>query len=422
MPQNKKQFRYRLSFAAKILLGALATTSSLGYGQEGTESIRLQQRRDLSENIVIGMLTGITDHTKITIRIDDLDYPLSATGNGKPFDVINRSPKIVEILLKRPPGPGTITRVAYRFFNSERSLYQALLLSEVDFAVLSEEAMAHEVVRNNPVMLPTAIAKKTHSIEMIVYNLQHEILKNLEIRKAISFAIRKQDLVVHVIDGVPQTKGEVAKGSVFEPDNEFYPDVAIEEYRHNLRRARDLLESNGWIDRDNDGVREKNGIKLKIKLAYRGGIELEESIARDVLLACNQLGIEIIGEALAASELEAHLSSGKYEAVLSEYTFDESIEAIYNFFTNPQTSFIRFSNESYLTQYKLSQQTSDRKNIIGLAHGMQRTLNNQCVVSFLFFKWYDYAVHNAAKLQNVRDASSSGINPINLWRLSGREK
>ncbi|MFQ5631102.1 MAG: hypothetical protein ACE5I1_20200, partial [bacterium] len=105
------------------------------------------------------------------------------------------------------------------------------------------------------------------------------------------------------------------------------------------------------------------------------------------------------------------------EAVLWEHTFDENIDAVYDFFTNPKKSFIRFSNESYNRFYNLAKQSSDRKRIIALAQGMQAALNKQCVVSFLFFKWYDYAIINAAKIDNVRDLSSGQINPVNKWRF-----
>jgi ABC-type transport system substrate-binding protein len=363
------------------------------------------------------MLTGKSENTDIYIRIDDKEYLISPTQNSKPFTVPNFTQDWVEVKLKDTSNT-QVSLIAYRYFNSERRLYQALLLNQVDFAILSDEALAQEVGRNNPNMIPAPISKKSHTIELIVYNLNHEILKNIEIRQAISYAIRKKNLVEQVINGLQKKIGEVAKGSVYEPDNELYPDVGIDEYRYNKRKARDLLENNGWRDRDNDGIREKNGKKLRINLAYRGGIELDERIVRDILLACNHIGIEINGVALSNRELKESLAKNEYEAVLWEQTFEENIDAIYDFFTNPKTSFIKFRNKQYERLYGFAKRSQSRERIVALAQGLQSTLNKNSVVSFLFFKWYDYAIINTAKVENVRDLSSGRINPVNLWRFT----
>lgn len=387
--------------------------------QEGAiEQIRLRGDRDLRRIAVIGLLTGKTDYTQTAIQLNGRVYTIHKTENAKPFTVLTFSRNWVEIKLKNDAPPPQISHFAFRYFDSERSLYQALLLNQVDFAVLSDEAMALEVNRNNPNMIPAAIEKKRHTVEMIIYNLQHPILKNIEVRKAIAYAIRRKQLVEQVISGVPRQKGEVAKGSFYEPDHEFYPDGNIDEYDYNLRKARDLLEMSGWRDRNNDGVRERAGIKLSITLAYRGGIELEEKIARDILLACNRVGIEINGVGLSNQALNKMLRERSYEAVLWEHTFEENIESIYDFFTNDSTSFIGFRQPFYNNLYRLAQRSTERKRLVALAQGMQAAINRECVVACLFFKWYDYAIINSTKIENVRDLSTGQINSIDQWRFA----
>lgn len=415
---SHKQKQNYFKTGLQAFLGLWAASASALFGQQQSSEIyRLRQDQDLSQVVVIGMLTGKNEYTNTKIRFENTEYLINPTEDSKPFRILNFSQNWIEVKFNDGLTNNDVSRIAYRYFNSERSLYQALLLNQVDFAILSDETFANEVSRNNPNLIPAAIGKRSHTVELIVYNLRHGILKNLEVRQAISYAIRRKHLIEQVIDGVPQEKGEIAKGSVYEPDHELYPDTGIEDYRHNLRKARDLLEAAGWIDADNDGVREKREQKLKISLAYRGGIEFDENVARDILLFCNRIGIEITGVALSDKVLMENLTTQNFEAVLWEHTFDENIDAIYDFFTNPKTSFIRFSNEPYERLNNLARQNRDEKSIIALNQGMQSILNKQCAVTFLFFKWYDYAIINSTKIENVIDLNTRQINPINKWRF-----
>jgi ABC-type transport system substrate-binding protein len=420
---SHKRLQHYFKASLQASLGLWATTASVLFGQQqSSESYRLQQDRNLSQVVVIGMLTGKNEYTNTKIRFRNTEYLVNPTENSKPFRILNFSQNWIEVKLNNSLTNNSVTQIAYRYFSSERSLYQALLLNQVDFAILSDEALANEVSQNNSSLIPAAIGKQSHTVELIVYNLQHNILKNLEVRQAISYAIRRKQLIEQVIDGVPQKKGEIAKGSVYEPDHELYPDTGIEEYRYNLRKARDLLEAAGWIDVDNDGVREKKGQKLKINLAYRGGIEFEERIARDILLFCNRIGIEIIGVALSDKMLKKNQATQNFEAILLEHTFGENIDAIYDYFTNSKTSFIKFRNKAYEKLYKLAKQSRNEKSIIALNQGMQRILNRQSAVTFLFFKWYDYAIINSTKIKNVIDPATRQINPVDKWQFIQRGK
>ena len=89
------------------------------------------------------------------------------------------------------------------------------------------------------------------------------------VRQAISLGIDKQNFVTKLLDG----NGFVADG-VFPAGAAFGGDK-VKADSYNPEEAKKILTAAGWIDRDGDGIREKDGRKLTIKwLTYPSRQEL----------------------------------------------------------------------------------------------------------------------------------------------------
>jgi peptide/nickel transport system substrate-binding protein len=86
----------------------------------------------------------------------------------------------------------------------------------------------------------------------------HPFLTDINVRKALSMAIDRQILV------------DIGYGSAGRPTCNLVPAPEIfasdntECLKQDMEGAKALLESSGWVDSDGDGVREKDGMKLKI--------------------------------------------------------------------------------------------------------------------------------------------------------------
>ncbi|WP_421908650.1 ABC transporter substrate-binding protein [Methanolacinia petrolearia] len=91
-------------------------------------------------------------------------------------------------------------------------------------------------------------------------NLGHEAMADLNVRKAISYAIDRDGIVENVLYGVGTSAGGVFLPSMTWSNKELSP------YPYDPELAKQYLAESGWTDTDNDGVLEKGGEKLKVKI------------------------------------------------------------------------------------------------------------------------------------------------------------
>ncbi len=95
---------------------------------------------------------------------------------------------------------------------------------------------------------------------MASLNMAREPFSDLRVRKAANLAVNRQDLVDYVLEGV----GETAT-TLFPPIVHWAND-RLPGFAHAPAEAGRLLEEAGWKDTDGDGIREKGGRTLKVRL------------------------------------------------------------------------------------------------------------------------------------------------------------
>jgi|HigsolmetaAR201D_1030396.scaffolds.fasta_scaffold06688_2 peptide/nickel transport system substrate-binding protein len=86
----------------------------------------------------------------------------------------------------------------------------------------------------------------------------HPFLSDLRVRQALSYAIDRNKIVKSLY---PESK--VATNILVAPDYYVSPNTS---YANDLVKARALLDEAGWIDTDGDGIRDKDGIPMKVQV------------------------------------------------------------------------------------------------------------------------------------------------------------
>lgn len=92
-----------------------------------------------------------------------------------------------------------------------------------------------------------------------------------------------------------------------------------ETYPFDLERADELLQTNEWIDQDGDGIREKEGEKLQIRVGYITyglGVDTIEELTR----VLRQLGMEVVLQELSFETFQDHIS--KTYPLSEKFKFD----------------------------------------------------------------------------------------------------
>ena len=98
--------------------------------------------------------------------------------------------------------------------------------------------------------------KETADGERSSLKFSHPFLSDLQVRRAMSMAIDREAIAAPYGRG-----GKLTTNILVEPAFYASPNSAFE---YNPQKAADLLEEAGWIDSNEDGVREKDGVELRL--------------------------------------------------------------------------------------------------------------------------------------------------------------
>ena len=145
----------------------------------------------------------------------------------------------------------------------------------------------------------------TSRVYQAAFNYKNEILQDLNVRKAISMAIDKENFTKVLLNG----NGAPAVGPF--PSNLTFGNEKVHTVPYDLEGAKKLLADSGWADSDGDGYVDKGGKNLELRyLTYTSRQELP------LLAEAAQANLKKIGIKLnvnATDNYKAFLKSGDYD-------------------------------------------------------------------------------------------------------------
>lgn len=156
--------------------------------------------------------------------------------------------------------------------------------------------------------------------EHLDLNCEHPILRDRLVRRALALATDRKEISDKIYDGVwiPAIGDDYPRSA--------YYSAALESLNaFDPARAAALLAEAGWIDRDGDGIREKNGAPLALSIsAMTGNVNRErtEMVLREQY---RRIGVDLTIRNYTPGELYASWDEG---GVLRRGTFDIALYAV----------------------------------------------------------------------------------------------
>lgn len=126
------------------------------------------------------------------------------------------------------------------------------------------------------------------------------------VREAVATAVDQQALEKSVFSG-----SETAAEVLFDKDKP-YCDIKQTTYDTDLDKAKALMEKAGWCDKDGDGIREKDGKNLEIKLSYTHGLASIDDAALAIASQLENIGFKITPEGADIMSWYGDIMAGNY--------------------------------------------------------------------------------------------------------------
>jgi peptide/nickel transport system substrate-binding protein len=244
--------------------------------------------------------------------IPNSNFNIAPVGNG-PYKFVSWEIGDTFIMEANPDwwgGEPRIKRVIHRNIPDSQTLVVALEAGEIDASLYALPTVAETL-------------KAKENLEVIIvpfdfpngfkYNLNHPVLKELAVRKAIAHAVDTDTFAETFLLGLGAPGlGPVAPGIWAYNEN-------LKPYEYNPELAMQLLDEAGWVDSDGDGIREKDGTPAVIIAETNSGNVMREDFCTYTQAALLEIGIDWQCEFKEWSVIVNDASTGDFEAIQPQW-------------------------------------------------------------------------------------------------------
>ncbi|MFO1011782.1 MAG: ABC transporter substrate-binding protein [Planctomycetota bacterium] len=210
-----------------------------------------------------------------------------------------------------PSRAGYLDQLFWRFIADDGAAFQALLNGELDFfARMSADDYF------GPATQSDAFTKRNYkghfysgNYWFTAWNLRRPQLADVRVREAIARAFDFEGFKNAKYKGL----ADVVTGPWMLNRPEY--DKSVLQYPRDPARARALLEEAGWLDRDGDGVVDKDGVKLEIELLSDAGNAISRAFAAKLQEDLKAVGIALRYTALDSKAVDERKKKRDFDAV-----------------------------------------------------------------------------------------------------------
>lgn len=213
-------------------------------------------------------------------------------------------------------GPVYADHLEYKFIGETQTMLAALESGSIDVAAGVPANQIEPYLNNDDFYV---IERPRNGLGLfLVFNLEDPTFEQIEVRKAINYAINKDALLTTVLND----QGEVSYGPL--PSSFFGYDENVSDYgyEYDVEKAKELLESVGYSE-GSDGIFEKDGEPLEIDVMTQ--VEGESWMETATLLQAmlGQAGISVNIDAREWGSLLDTATKHQFETTLMGYTYND---------------------------------------------------------------------------------------------------
>lgn len=346
---------------------------------------------------------------------------------------------------RSPQGRGPVGNGPYRFVHwktgrsirierNENYWGPKPAIQAIEFRIIPEDTVALQVLKKGDLdlagMRPIQWVRQTGSerfaekfqkhkyytpgYSFIGWNLRRPYFTDRVVRQALTHLVNRQK----ILETLNFDLGKVVTGPFYTEGPDY--NRAIAPLPYDPDRAYQLLESAGWIDRDGDGIRDKNGQVFQFEFLIPSGRRFAEQLATILKEDFRKAGIDMSIRKLEWALFVQKLNDRSFDAVTLGWSFgfeQDPYQVWHSSQAERGSNFVGFINEEVDVLIDEARVIFDREERSARYHRLHQLIHEEQPYTFLFATPSLVAVDR--RFQNVR-VYPVGLDPLE-WTLQQGE-
>lgn len=260
-----------------------------------------------------GSLQVLPEHILAGADITKTPFARSPVGTG-PFSFVSwqTGQKItLKANEKYFDGIPFLTGINYRIIPDQNTEFLELKAGSIDMMGLTPLQYLRQTETAEFRKMYTKYKFLSDGYTYLGFNLRKKPYDDRLVRQAISYAIDRDEIIKGVLNGL----GEPTTGP-YKPGTRWF-NTHVTRYAYDPAKARELLMKAGYLDRNGDGVVEKEGRDLAITILTNQGNPLREKTAQIIQQRLKAVGIVVKIRIIEWTVfLKEYVDKGNFDAVI----------------------------------------------------------------------------------------------------------
>ncbi len=329
-----------------------------------------------------------------------------------PFLLESWTPQQRVVLIRNPnyfeAGLPRLERVIMQYVPEPSGLVGQLLAGNLDFVPRVPPGDAQRVAEHPDLRL---YPFPTRQFTFVSWNTLRPQFDDPEVRRALALAIDRQTIVDTLWHGYAVVGWSPIVSSFWAVDRD------IEPWPYDPELAKSILDDRGWIDRDGDGVRERDGVPFRFELTTNPGDATRWDAMLMIQAQLRGVGIEAVPRRIEYQTLNALNYAHDYEATVSAFLMDTTLDLGYAFHSRSIDggfNFGSYRNDEVDRLVDLVANQLDYRASEAPLHRLQEILHQEQPLLFLWEP--SHLVAARAELENLQPNMIS--EHFHLWEWS----
>jgi peptide/nickel transport system substrate-binding protein len=273
----------------------------------------------------------------------------------------------------RPP----LDEIEVRYYLDATAMLNAFTQGQLDVVLNITPAAAQRLATDDDVVLDR---RPGNTYTYVGWNLTHEHLSDRDVRRALSLAIHTRVLLDSVFGGL----GTISNGPL--PPSSWAHSSDVLPLPHDLSGAREILQTEGFADRNQNGILDKNGRDFVLNVITNSEssdrVALLDAISRDL----EELGVRVRTQVLRTDEFIQAVISKNFDGFVMGWSVGEKIDPTvywYSDATKGIYNFVSYENKAVDSLIDEGVAMLNRKKAKRIWHTFQKTVYEDLPYTFL---------------------------------------